>query len=166
VTGRRPMRVEDLRDNLLALAGTLERQPPDVDQLGQVANDREARPVRTVYLVRARASQPFWADYFELPRGFKSVGQRSDVPSLTQIAFFLEESWLIEIVHKIAAAYEPRGPSALDDIVKENYQRIYTRAPSDSELASWRQFFSKGDFKQNLYLFFQTLVSASEFYYL
>ena len=145
----RRLEAEAIRDAMLAVAGTLQREPPvgsptgtfegvlRRDELVQ-AITRE-RPVRSVYLPMLRDHLPDALDAFDAPDSAFVTGDRDETSVATQALFLMNDPDVMRTADAFADRLLARKGSD-DERVSWAFELAFGRAPSATELGAVRSF--------------------------
>jgi hypothetical protein len=127
---RRPARrieAEAVRDNLLAVAGTL-----DPKQFGPGTLDVNSQR-RSVYLTVKRSQMIPFLQMFDIPEGMQSIGERSVTTVPTQSLAFMNSPLVRGAAQKLAARVRPKTPELTPTAIDQAYRIALGRMPSDHE---------------------------------
>ena len=127
----RRLEAEVIRDNLLAVAGTLDRT-----MYGPGTLDGNS-PRRSVYLTVKRSQLIPFLQMFDVPEALQSIGERSVTTVPTQSLAFMNSPMVRGAAEKLAARV--RGKSDVESI-EQAYLIALARRPSDSERERMRLF--------------------------
>ncbi len=172
-----PLRLdaEVLRDSMLAVSGTLNKQmfgefdaikeAPD----GQYLPDEEVGPRnrRSLYLAQSRTRPVGFLHAFDMPTMTQdSVGKRFRSTRPSQALVLLNNPLVRSTSKALAdrAFEETRGE--LDAALNRVFELAYSREPTDQELRAARGLLDSSDDKQEaLRLFVQAMLAANDFLY-
>ncbi|HEY8278582.1 MAG TPA: DUF1549 domain-containing protein [Bdellovibrionota bacterium] len=174
--GRKRLKLEELRDNLLRIENTLnlsyrqdDKEKQNLSELSPSAQNSTNR--RSIYFRRFRAStsasdNPF-SLHFEGANGFASSPQRPQSPDLKEAFFFNGSYRFQETVNKLALAPTKANRNFSEALARQAYQLILSRDPTQAEFESWRELFGRDP---NLYrawsTFYRILLTSNEFLYI
>ncbi|MBI3822850.1 MAG: PSD1 domain-containing protein, partial [Planctomycetes bacterium] len=124
---RRPTRrleAEAIRDNLLAIAGTL-----DLKMYGPGTLDGNT-PRRSVYLTVKRSQMVPFLTMFDVPEALQSIGERSVTTVPTQSLAFMNSPLVRGAAQKLATRVKAKTD---EESVEQAYLIVLARRPTDSE---------------------------------
>jgi len=168
---RRPARrleAEAVRDNLLAVAGTL-----DAKMFGPGTLDANSQR-RSVYLTVKRSQMIPFLQMFDIPEGMQSIGERSVTTVPTQSLAFMNSPLVRGAAQKLAARVRPKTPELTPNAIDQAYRIALGRSPSDHERQRMLSFidrqaesYGKAAQARDLALadFCQVLICLNEFIY-
>jgi hypothetical protein len=156
---RRRLEAEAVRDNLLAVAGRLDRQ-----QGGKAVRDFN-NPRRTIYQMTIRSDRSGFGPLFDAADPTAIIGRRTVSTVAPQALFMLNHPFVLEQAKTIAAkarAEKPEDGQRLEAL----YVRLYGRRPSAEELRIGKDFLSRsGPAEKAWEEYCQILLCANEFIY-
>jgi mono/diheme cytochrome c family protein len=181
---RRRLAIEELRDGLLALDGTLDltmggslqtgRGTDGETSQGRLSIDPEKQKRRTVYLPLRRANLPTLLNLFDFGDATTVNGKRQLTNVATQALFWLNSEFLTDRSTELAKLL--LADTSKDDAVRltSAYRRILNRPASKDELAAglkyikgFEQKFSGEKAAQKAWQSFcRALMASNEFIYL
>jgi mono/diheme cytochrome c family protein len=169
---REPQRLEAelIRDNLLAVSGTLDRTlfgPGTLD---------EGQTRRSIYFMVKRSKLVPMMQLFDQPEPLVSVGGRPSTTIAPQALAFLNSPHIRSYAHNFAKRLLPEYEKSPESAVRQGYLTAISRLPDETELASTLAFLSaqeksyaadKKDNPRELALadFCQVLFGLNEFVY-
>jgi len=130
---RRRLEAEALRDNVLAVAGTL-----NLETGGPAARDF-ASPRRTVYLMTIRSDRSGFGPLFDAADPTSSVEKRT-VSTVAPQALFLLNSAFVMNQSKALAKRILATPAVDQTRIVNLYDILYSRAPSTAEMLIGESF--------------------------
>ena len=137
---RRRLDFEGMRDTLLAVAGTLDKEtggPPD-----DLAKD-PAPTRRTVYSLIDRAKLPGFFNTFDFASPDISNPQRVMTIVPQQALYLMNAPFVVRQGQALAARDEVSKCEKVDDRIRALYRVLYQRSPSAKELAMGRTFIER-----------------------
>ncbi|MBI5365098.1 MAG: PSD1 domain-containing protein [Planctomycetes bacterium] len=145
----RRLEAEAIRDAMLSVAGTLQKDPPVGSPAGTfegvlrrdelVQTITRERPVRSVYLPMLRDHLPDALDAFDAPDSAFVTGDRDETSVATQALFLMNDPDVMRTADAFADRLLARKGSD-DERVAYAFELAFGRAPSSSELGAVRQF--------------------------
>jgi hypothetical protein len=147
---RRRLSVEEMRDGLLSIDGSLDLKMGGTLQSGtgtdgendnkRLSLNPESLNRRTVYLPLRRANLPALLNLFDFGDATTVNGKRQLTNVATQALFWLNSEFLVERSQNLARSL--LAGKTIDDaqIVRRAYLRILNRRPSPDEVASARKY--------------------------
>lgn len=144
---RRRLDAELVRDSILAASGLLDASPRQgsaiekVEALinwppGESTNFHRDSNQRSIYLCMLRHAPPPELLAFDLPDGVGIAGRRNETTLPTQSLFMLNNSFVVSQADALATQILSHGEHDNEERVREVFQRVLCRHPSDSELES------------------------------
>lgn len=136
---RRPslrMEAEIIRDNLLAVGGTLDRKMFGPGSL----NEADAR--RSVYLKVKRGSLIPILQLFDAPDAIQSIGDRGVTTVPPQALALMNSPLIRQMAEKLAARVRKEGADTPDQIVESTFWTALSRGPSPAERERMMAFIS------------------------
>jgi uncharacterized protein DUF1553 len=127
----RRLEAEAIRDNVLAVAGTL-----DLKMYGPGTLDGNS-PRRSVYLTVKRSQMIPLLQMFDVPEALQSIGERSITTVPTQSLAFMNSPFVRGAAQKLAARV--RAKTELESI-EQAYLTALGRRPTDGERERMRSF--------------------------
>jgi hypothetical protein len=127
----RRLEAEAIRDNLLAVAGTL-----DLKMFGPGTLDGNS-PRRSVYLTVKRSQMIPLLQMFDVPEALQSIGERSVTTVPTQSLAFMNSPLVRGAAQKLAARV--RAKTDVESI-DQAYLIALSRRPTDGERSRMRSF--------------------------
>jgi uncharacterized protein DUF1553/uncharacterized protein DUF1549/cytochrome c len=147
---RRRLSVEEMRDGLLAIDGSLDLQMGGTLQSGtgtdgendnkRLSLNPERLNRRTVYLPLRRANLPALLNLFDFGDATTVNGKRQLTNVATQALFWLNSEFLAERSQNLARSLLAGKTTDDAQIVRRAYLRILNRRPSPDEVASARKY--------------------------
>ena len=125
----RRLEAELVRDNMLAVSGTLDRT-----MFGPGTLD-ESHKRRSIYFTVKRSKLVPMMQLFDQPEPLVSVGDRPSTTIAPQALFFINNGQVREYAHNFAKKLLPSHESSPDEAVKSGYLTAIGRAPGEAELA-------------------------------
>lgn len=145
----RRLEAEAIRDAMLSVAGTLQKDPPVGSPVGTfegvlrrddlVQTITRERPVRSVYLPMLRDHLPDALDAFDAPDSAFVTGDRDETSVATQALFLMNDSDVMRAADAFADRLLARKGSD-DERAAYAFELAFGRAPSGSEQSAVRQF--------------------------
>ena len=142
----RPLDAEALRDAILANSGRLEFARPEpslYERSSQVNNGALFRPHRSVYLPVGRDSITTFQRTFDFADNSACTGQRNTTTVPSQSLFFLNSFFISQ--HSDFVARSLTTTASVDDAIRQAFEIILCRPPTDDELARTREFVASFD---------------------
>jgi hypothetical protein len=166
----RRLEAEIVRDNMLAVSGTL-----DETMFGPGTLD-ESHKRRSIYFMVKRSKLVPMMQLFDQPEPLVSVGNRPSTTIAPQALLFMNNAQVRHYAHNFAKRLLPVDEKATDEAVQTGYLTAIGRAPEDAELCDAVAFLksqqdsyaadSKSDARElALADFCQVLFGLNEFVY-
>ncbi len=174
----RRLEAEPLRDALLAISGTLNRERPDgspvlrsnIGELRRAAQlkDKDWLTRRSVYLPIVRGFLPDFLQVFDFAEPSQVMGRRDVTTVSTQALFFMNNPFLMEQARAAADLLftHERDP---DKRLVTAYRVALGRSPSEKEVADSKRFLksaSESKPREQLAGLLQAIFASAEFRYL
>jgi mono/diheme cytochrome c family protein len=142
---RRRLSVEEMRDALLAIDGTIDltvggslqtgRGTDGENNQGRLSLNPEKLTRRTVYLPLRRANLPTLLNLFDFGDATTMSGKRQLTNVATQALFWMNSDFLTERSSNLTAALFSQQSLSTAMRMESAYQRILNRSPDDREIA-------------------------------
>jgi cytochrome c553 len=171
---RRRLDVEEMRDAMLALDGTLDLTMGGTLQEGQGTdgeNDDKRRSIdpasskrRTVYLPLRRSNLPALLNLFDFGDATTSNDQRTRTNIAPQALFVMNSPFVAERAATLSANVRKSAGSDRDHVA-ELYLRIYGRPATPAELDQALTFLASGKLPNPWTAFTRVLLGSNEFWY-
>jgi hypothetical protein len=155
----RRLEAEAIRDNLLAVGGTL-----DPKMYGPGTLDGNS-PRRSVYLTVKRSQMIPFLQMFDVPEALQSIGERSVTTVPTQSLAFMNSPLVRGAAQKLAARVRAKTDA---ESIEQAYLIALSRRPSDSERQRMQAFVASYGMQardQGMVDFCQVLLCLNEFIY-
>jgi hypothetical protein len=178
---RRRLTVEEMRDGMLAIDGSLDLTMGGGLQSGvgtDGENDNKRLSVnpeklnrRTVYLPLRRANLPTLLNLFDFGDATTSSGKRQLTNVATQALFWMNSEFLTERSKRFAHLLLERKDASDEELVKTAYLRIVNREATEEEIKQAVDFISgfKGKYSKDRLdawqSFCRVLMSSNDFNY-
>jgi hypothetical protein len=130
----RRLEAEAIRDNLLAVAGTL-----DPKMFGPGTLDGNS-PRRSVYLTVKRSQMIPLLQMFDVPEALQSIGERSVTTVPTQSLAFMNSPFVRGAAQKLAARVRPKSDVELGQAIEQAYLIALARRPTATEAKRMQSF--------------------------
>jgi hypothetical protein len=127
----RRLEAEQVRDAALAVAGELDLQMSGPSVVA-------TKPRRTIYTKMIRNTRDPLLDVFDVPDGYLSVAQRNTTTTPSQALLMTNGDWMLARSKSLAGRLESMSN---DSVVRQAYQLIYSRRPTEEEVAAGMEFF-------------------------
>ncbi len=133
---RRPLRMEAeiIRDNLLAVGGTLDKK---MHGPGSLKTDD---PRRSVYLTVKRDNLIPMLQLFDAPNTLQSIGDRGVTTVPPQALAMMNSPLIRQVAEKMMAGVREEGATTPTEIVAATFWRSLSRPPSENELQTMTAF--------------------------
>jgi hypothetical protein len=123
----RRLEAEAIRDNLLAISGTL-----DLTMYGP-GTLNENDPRRSVYLTVKRSRLIPLMQMFDSPEPIQSIGERQSTTAATQALAMMNSIFVRQRAEKFALRIRSKSADALPQAVDEAYRTVLGRRPTPTE---------------------------------
>ena len=153
---RQRLEAEAIRDSLLFVAGRL-----DLARGGPSVRDFKA-PRRTLYITTIRSDRAGYGPLFDAADSNSSIDRRTVSVVAPQALFLMNDPFIIEQAQALAKRVEAVPDSKAR--VVELYQLLFSRAPSEAEIAIALKFLASPD-KNSWPQYCQILLCSNEFVY-
>ena len=121
---------EQTRDAILAVSGEL-----DLKMGGPSVS--ASTPRRTIYTKKQRNTQDDLLASLDAPPGFSSVPRRDATTTATQSLLLVNGDWPLARARAMASKLASKYPAGREDeLVTDAYEALFSRSPSEDELAS------------------------------
>jgi len=181
----RRLSAEQLRDALLATAGTLQHRtggppvwpdlPPEILQAnpaflddnetrtkGWYPSPREQQDVRSVHLVQKRTVRVPFMETFDLPENSTSCARRTESTVAPQALSLLNSPLAIQTAQALAARIQREVGNGLSDQVTHAFRLVLQRPPDSSELNACLNLAQRRSFPELC----RALLNLNEFAYI
>jgi hypothetical protein len=130
----RRLEAEAVRDNLLAVAGTL-----DPKMFGPGTLDGNSSR-RSVYLTVKRSQMIPLLQMFDVPEALQSIGERSVTTVPTQSLAFMNSPFVRGAAQKLAVRIRPKTDAELCQAIEQAYLIALARRPTAAEAGRMQSF--------------------------
>ncbi|MEX2288370.1 MAG: PSD1 and planctomycete cytochrome C domain-containing protein [Planctomycetaceae bacterium] len=157
---RRRLDFEAMRDALLSTAGALDEQigGPSIDLLGE-----QFVPRRTIYGYIDRMDLPGLLRAFDFPDPASTAPKRDSTTVAPQALYLMNNQFAAELSRRLASRNDVADLADIDQRVQRLYQILYSRSPTDREVALAHPYLGGQPTPEAWSAYVQALLMANEF---
>ncbi|MCH7726013.1 MAG: PSD1 domain-containing protein [Planctomycetes bacterium] len=133
----RRLEAEVIRDNLLAVSGTLDRT-----MFGKGSLDQQVAR-RSIYLTVKRSRRIPILQLFDAPDSIQGVGSRENSTVAPQALAMLNSPMVRGLAAKFAARAKPDKETSIDSAIENAYRIALSRNPDEEERSSMKEFIQR-----------------------